>query len=200
MKIILAGDLHFDKDRYERLNEMSIGCDILCLTGDYLDDSLNNRGEQIKWVSDWILNVSSPVLMCSGNHDLDHLAECAWIEKLASSTVITDNSVWFYEGIKFGVVPYIGAQYDKFADCDVIVSHLPPSNTKTSMQNGEDFGDEELYLLLTNGVITPRYVLCGHVETPDNTRDQLGDVKIINSGLNFHSFEIKQRCTGLRQT
>lgn len=186
MKILVAGDLHFQKEKFESLRKVLLDCDILCLTGDYLDDKLGDREGQIQWISKWVASISKPIVMCSGNHDLDQLAECDWIASLATKTVITDNSVWTFRNITFGVIPYIGAQYSKYQRCDVLVCHLPPSNTNTSREDGCDFGDEELYLSVIEGGLRPQYVFCGHVDKPDRNIDQVNDVKIVNASLRFY--------------
>ncbi len=182
MKILAAGDLHLDKKKFHNLLEMLPGCDVLCLTGDYLDDRLGHRTEQIEWVCRWISRINRPIVMCSGNHDIDDFAESEWIDNLACSSVITDNHFWRHAGVTFGAIPYIGAQYEKHKDCHVLVTHLPPSNTETSRQDGTDFGDDELYFAIISHKITPKYVLCGHVENPDQKTDELENVKIINVG------------------
>lgn len=181
MEILVTGDLHFDKDKFKELSKALVDCDILCLTGDYLDDHNEEREQQIEWVSRWLLDVTVPVLMCSGNHDLDELAECEWIEKLSKPFVFTDNSIWTHKKITFGVIPYIGAQYNKFSKCDVILNHLPPSNTKTSQRCGTDFGDDELYFSITQGALSPKYIFCGHVHNPDEEMDSIKDTTIINA-------------------
>lgn len=190
MKILLAADLHFDKKKFENLNELVIDCDVLCLIGDYLDESLGDRNSQIDWVSKWIRGITIPVLLCSGNHDLDELAECEWIGKLSRPSVITDNSIWRYKSITFGVIPYIGAQYNTFSECDFILNHLPPSNTKTSQKNGTDYGDDELYFSLTCGALRPKYVLCGHVHNPDGETDRINDTKIIKGSSRIVMIDI----------
>ncbi len=182
MKILVAGDLHFDKKKFHNLLTMLPDCDVLCLTGDYLDDRLGHREEQVEWVCRWISRINIPIVMCSGNHDLDDLAESQWIDNLACSSVITDNHLWRHAGITFGAVPYIGAQYEKYKNCDVLVTHLPPSHTGTSIENGADFGDDELYFSIICHKIAPKYVLCGHVEHPDQETDEIENVKIINVG------------------
>lgn len=93
MKVLAAGDLHFQKDRFNALKTMSLHCDILCLTGDYLDDKKGDRDMQIDWVSKWMASISVPILICSGNHDLDDFAQCEWIDKLASENIKIDNSI-----------------------------------------------------------------------------------------------------------
>ncbi len=103
MKVLAAGDLHFQKDRFNSLRTMSLDCDVLCLTGDYLDDRKGDRYEQIEWVSNWVSSITKPVLMSSGNHDLDELAESEWIDKLASNIVKVDNAIWTFRGIRFGI-------------------------------------------------------------------------------------------------
>jgi Icc-related predicted phosphoesterase len=181
MKILVAGDLHFDKERFEHLVELTADSDVLCLTGDCLNENVGDRNSQIEWVSKWIARVTIPVLMCSGNHDLDEVAECEWIDKLSSSSVITDNAVWRHKGVTFGIIPYIGAHYSTFSKCDIILSHLPPSRTRTSRKNGTDYGDDELYFSLIESVLTPKYVLCGHVHSPDAETDRIKETTIINA-------------------
>ncbi len=182
MRILVAGDMHFQLDRFESLKDDLTNCDVLCLTGDYLDDKNSDREEQIAWVSSWLKSISKPIVMCSGNHDLDELAECSWIDELSSENIIIDDSVWTYQDVTFGVIPYIGAQHSTFKLCDILISHLPPSNTKTSVQDGCDYGDEELYFSITKGVIQPHYIFCGHVEYPESYVDQIDRIKIVNAG------------------
>lgn len=191
MKLLVAGDLHFDKEKFNNLAGMLLDCDVLCLTGDYLDDRLGDRSRQVEWVSKWLTDISIPIVMCSGNHDLDELAECDWISKLSNRAVITDNSIWTHKGVTFGVIPFIGAQYSKFSKCDVVLNHLPPSNTKTSQRRGEDFGDDEIYFSLTHGVLSPKFVLCGHVHDPIDEIDSIEGTTIINASSRILTINIE---------
>jgi Icc-related predicted phosphoesterase len=182
LRILIAGDLHFDKKHYGLIFEQIRHCDCLCLTGDYLDDRIGNFAEQVNWVSGWVKSISKPIFMCSGNHDLDELAECEWLYKLTSRNVKIDDQIYTFQGVKFGVAPYIGADFARFSECDVLVTHLPPKGTKTARQNGHDFGDDAVYSAVKSGIISPGYILCGHVEQPEANHAILLDTKIINPG------------------
>ena len=63
-----------------------------------------------------------------------------WLNKIDTSNYYPDNSIRTIENIKFGCFPYISADgYFEFDECDVLVTYIPPSNTKTSTdKNGND--------------------------------------------------------------
>ncbi|MDA7746006.1 metallophosphoesterase [Psychromonas sp.] len=72
MRILHVTDLHFNISHFEWVKTKQDEYDVLCLTGDFLDD--NNRqttsiDSQINWISKWVLSLNVPVFICSGNHD-----------------------------------------------------------------------------------------------------------------------------------
>ena len=93
------------------------------------------------------------------------------------------------KNIKFACFPYIGADgYFEFDECDVLVTHMPPSNTKTSTdKNGNDWGDMDLYHAIKNKIIKPKIILCGHMHHPTKTLDKLNAVTIYNTGVDTKS-------------
>ena len=78
MQIWLTGDLHFNKEQFEYLYHNQSGYDLLCLSGDLLDGAVDDYEAQTRWVSDFLRGFSKPLLIVSGNHDLDELCECCW--------------------------------------------------------------------------------------------------------------------------
>lgn len=54
------------------------------------------------------------------------------------------------------------------------------------MQDGNDFGDDELYFSIVNRIIEPSYIFCGHVEKPQDVMDKIGDTEIINVSSSFY--------------
>ena len=186
MQIWLTGDLHFNKEQFEYLYHNQSGYDLLCLSGDLLDGAVDDYEAQTRWVADFLRGFSKPLLIASGNHDLDELGECDWLHELKSPNIYVDEQKPVFNGIRFGIVPHIAPEYARFADCDILLTHVPPQNTDTSsQQQGElrqDWGDFELYDLLTSRVLSPRYVLCGHVENPISLSDKIATTTIINPG------------------
>lgn len=186
MKILLTGDLHFNKSQFQWLEEQKDHYDCFCLAGDLLDGHSGEFKQQSEWVSSWLKKLDKQIFICSGNHDLDEFVECDWLKKMKSSKICTDNQKKLFNGIKFGCISYLGADLSYFHDCDVLLTHVPPLKTATSqsMVAGrlKDWGDQELYNALKEGVVTPRYVLCGHVENPTAKRDCKFGAEIINPG------------------
>ena len=119
MKILVVGDLHFIKPQFMWIEKQKEQFDCLCLTGDLLDERLSGFDEQIEWVSKWIKALDKQIFICSGNHDLDDFGECEWIDALKSTKVSTDNQIQIFQGVKFGCIPYLGANLSNFFDCEI---------------------------------------------------------------------------------
>jgi len=191
VNILLSGDLHFNKDQFRWLKDQKNKYDCLCLTGDFLDGDSGDYKQQSEWVSDWLNDFGIQIFICSGNHDLDELSECEWLENVENKRICRDNQTKLFKGIKFGCMPYLGADLSRFCDCDVLLTHVPPAKTATSQSvvagRTTDWGDEELYHVLKEGIISPRYILCGHVENPLVNRDWVCETEIINPGAEHES-------------
>ena len=176
--------LHFIKSQFQWIEKQKKQFDCLCLTGDLLSLNTDDLEEQTNWITLWIKSLDKQVFICSGNHDLDDFGECDWINNIQSKKICIDNQVQVFKGIKFGCIPYLGANLSDFYDCDILLNHVPPYKTKTSTQKttGKEWGDPEIYDAIKNEIIRPHYLLCGHVHNPINKKDQIYNVKIINPG------------------
>lgn len=139
--------------------------------------------QQSQWIADWLEGIRTATVICSGNHDLDDAVECRWLEELENFLVCRDRQTRKFLGMKFGCIPYLGADLADCFDCDILLTHVPPSDTACSrtMDSGSlaDRGDRELHDALAHKVITPRYLLCGHVEAPIANRDLRYGVEVI---------------------
>ncbi len=186
MNILIAGDLHFNKSQFRWLEEQQDNYDCLCLTGDFLDDYLDDFQRQVEWVTDWLKKLNTQIFICSGNQDLDDLAECDWLTNIKSSNICGDGQTKLFNGIKFGCMPYLGCDLSDFYDCDILLTHVPPSNTATARSKDKgsqrEWGDAGLYNALKEMVVRPQYIFCGHVEEPEAKKDNLFGVEIINPG------------------
>ena len=122
MKILIAGDLHFEKPQFKWLETQKKHYDCFCLTGDFLDERLNGFTQQTDWVTHWIETLDKEIFICSGNHDLDDFGECEWLRNIKNPKVCTDNQKRVFQGIKFGCVPYLGSNLSNFHDCDILLT------------------------------------------------------------------------------
>lgn len=190
MRILLTGDLHFNKQHFQWLSEQQDNYDCLCLTGDFVDGHLDDFDSQTQWISEWLEGLRITTFVCSGNHDLDESAECRWLDGLRNPLIARDTHIRTLQGIVFGCIPYIGADFADFYDCHILLSHVPPSNTACAqtMESGvvRDWGDRDLSAALEATVIAPHYLFCGHIESPIASRDRLNGVEVINPGARHH--------------
>ena len=111
---------------------------------------------------------------------------CMWLNNFNNKNIYADNSIITIEGVTFGVVPYnYSGDMSQFKQCDILVHHEPPAKTNTAIQNGSDWGSEELYQALKTHVISPRFVLSGHVHHPNNKISTINRTTIYNPGADF---------------
>jgi len=200
MKILHTTDLHFNKHWFKWIADQQDSFDIFCITGDFLESRKNETLlEQIDWVSSWMREFKKPLFVCSGNHDLEELENEDWLEKIPN--IYSDNSIKTIDGVKFGCISYLVPDFYKFDECDIILYHLPPAKTKTSIHSktNEDWGDRELYRLLKNNMIKPKILFCGHMHYPVQTIDIVNQTTIYNTGVdkskdipNHHTAETKE--------
>ncbi|WP_082746748.1 metallophosphoesterase family protein [Aliarcobacter cryaerophilus] len=185
MNILHTTDLHFNKQWFEWIANQQENYDVFCITGDFLNDSKDETLlEQIEWITIWMKLFKKPLFVCSGNHDIEELENEDWLNKI--SNVYSDNSIKIIDGVKFGCIPYIAPNFIDFDECNIILYHLPPSNTTTSTHNktNKDWGDKELSKLLRKKIISPKIILCGHLHHPTDTIDKINNTKIYNAGVN----------------
>ena len=124
----------------------------------------------------WLKNFKKPVFVCSGNHD----TPASWLNSI--STIYSDGTIKTINGVKFGCVPYLCDDLLEFAECDILLTHVPPAKTSTSIsKKGKDHGDIELARLIKNNLLKAKIILCGHIHEPKSHIDILNGVKIYNS-------------------
>lgn len=114
------------------------------------------------------------------------IPRCTWLNGFRNENVYADNTIHTIKGITFGVVPYnYNDSLSKFKHCDVLLHHEPPATTPTAIQNELDWGNSELYQALKNNIISPDYILSGHVHHPDSTSSKVNKTVIYNPGADF---------------
>ncbi|MBL0709334.1 MAG: metallophosphoesterase [Sulfurimonas sp.] len=188
MKILHTSDLHFNKRWFKWIEKQQFKYDIFCIAGDFLESSKNETlVEQIDWVSKWLREFEKPLFICSGNHDIEEFENENWLDKIPN--IYSDNQIVTINGIKFGSIEYIAPEFYKFDSCEVILNHLPPSNTKTSIHknSGDDWGDKQLRDAIQNGTIAPKIILSGHMHHPTSQIDKIENTTIYNTGVDKKS-------------
>ena len=179
MKILHTSDLHFDREMYENIYKTQKDYDLIIISGDLIDSNQENVKKQVEWLIDWSNVISTPLFISSGNHDFDY-EEAKWMQKLNG---ICDSELKI-DNLKIMALPYIGGDFSSLYGIDILVYHIPPANTFTSItKNYKDFGDKEILEYLKYN--TPKYLLCGHLHNPLKRKDFINKTTIINSAKVF---------------
>jgi len=92
MIILLAGDLHYNMQQFQWLEEQKGKYDCLCLTGDFISQQSDDFSRQVAWISGWMKGLDKQIFVCSGNHDCDDLAESDWLNNFRFPDPLRENS------------------------------------------------------------------------------------------------------------
>lgn len=188
MTLLHVSDLHFRRPWFHWLRNQAPPHDGLILSGDLLDQRLPDVAGQIQWVGDWLRASPVPVVVSSGNHDLQWDAgpgrwqPAYWLRALAPP-VYADGTVLERSGLR--LAPIACTQRPRSAAADCWVVHTPPAGTATARTSvGVDRGDAALAETVAR--FAPAYVFSGHVHDPEKWHDTLGETWIFNPGANPH--------------
>lgn len=184
MKILHTTDLHFTKHWFTWIASQQNNYDVFCITGDFLESSKDESLlEQIEWITNWMKSFQKPLFVCSGNHDIEELENEDWLNQIPN--VYSDNSIKTINGIKFGCIPYIAPDFFEFDECDILLYHLPPAQSKTAIhdETNADWGDKEIARLLQKKILKPKVLLCGHMHYPLDKIDKIGNTTVYNTGV-----------------
>lgn len=181
LRILHCTDLHYSADAIKWINENKNNFDVICLSGDFLDDREDAIPvvEQINFYKKWFSEFNQPVLVCSGNHDYCN-DTLSWLK--GTNSFLGDGTITTIDGVKFGCIKYNSENFEVFKNCDVVLYHVPPKGTSCAKQNGEDFGCNSIRLALKQKTISPKYLLTGHVHKPLKHAVRLGSIVVSNAG------------------
>lgn len=157
--------------------------DALCVTGDLLDEPSSLAIDlQIKSLKKFFKKIKKPLFICSGNHDLDG----SWIKKIKNAVV--DNEIKEIKKLKFGCVPFACKDFKEFKKCDILLTHVPPFGSKTSLdiRSGNDLGDKHLTKALEDKIIKPKFILCGHIHHPKENYEEFMGTKVLNAACKVY--------------
>lgn len=209
MRILLASDLHYKLRQYDWLIGAAAGFDAVVVAGDHLDGMLAVPCDvQIAALSASFaaLAARAPLLVCSGNHDLNaRSAEgektADWLDALRREALAVDGDTvrigdtlftvcpwWDGPHAQAGVERLLQAAAARRAEVPggrwVWVYHAPPEGV-LSWTGKRHFGDPVLPALVARHA--PTAVLCGHIhEAPFRAGggwvDRIGETWLFNAG------------------
>lgn len=180
MKILHSSDIHFNQKLQNDILRAQHKADIIALSGDFLDESLEvPLNLQISQTKKWLESLSLPVFVCSGNHDIDS----PWMDEIKK--VYKDNDIINIDGFKVGMVAYLYEDLEPFDDCDILLAHVPPKYSKTARTKNKDYGDEMLYRAIKYNFLKAKVILCGHIHKPIKRYEKLKNTKIYNNAKTY---------------
>ncbi|WP_413110296.1 metallophosphoesterase family protein [Thaumasiovibrio sp. DFM-14] len=183
-RLLHITDLHFNQKACRWLENVTTQFDLLCISGDLFNDShyvAETLEEQAIWYRRFFQRLDKSIYLCSGNHDW--VDGQNWTDSLKMERVFTDGSMTNTTHGIIGCVPYGTVNFAPYKNCKILLHHEPPKGSKTARQNGTDLGNKDLLEALDLGIITPDYLLCGHVHQPKSNGVRRGEnLIIVNPG------------------
>lgn len=203
--MLLVSDLHYDLRKYDWLLDQAGRHDVVAVAGDLLDIASGvPLDAQAVVVLEYLARMArqSTVVVCSGNHDLDHRAEdgekaTRWLAEARTSGVVVDgDSVerdgWLLTSCAWWEGPLTLAGLEaRLAEAAARRSgpwlwlwHGPPDGP-LSWTGSRSYGDPELPRLVD--LHQPDVLLCGHIHQAPWTADgswhaQRGRTWMFNAG------------------
>lgn len=173
MRILHLTDLHGRLPWFDWLAAAAPSFDLVALSGDLLD-----REEDASAVAAALQRVTTPLAVCSGNHEGE--IGTAWIAPRPK--LWRDSETFTLAGWRFRCIPW-GEPLPPADGAEIWIAHAPPRGTRTSCTRfGIDHGDLELAQLCRTGS-GPALVLCGHVHEAAHWSGSCGPTLVLNPGF-----------------
>lgn len=206
MKCLLVADIHYDLRKFDWVVDMAPLVDLVVLAGDHLEiASMVARPDQAVIVQKYFRRIREkvPLLLCSGNHDLDVKDQngeltARWLTNarflgiptdgdshLIDDTLYTLCPWWDGEGVKAAIAAQIARDAERRPARWVWVHHAPPEGSPTSWGGSRSYGDKTVRGWIDQ--YQPDIVLAGHVhQSPfvnnGSWADRVGKTWIFNAG------------------
>ena len=118
MRCLLVADLHYDLRKFDWVVAAAAQVDVVVLAGDHLDAAaVVGRPSQALIVQKYFRRIRerAPLLVCSGNHDLDHrdsrgVMSTLWIARARHLDVPTDGDSLVIGDTLFTICPWSDGQ------------------------------------------------------------------------------------------
>ena len=187
MTVLHCSDLHAQKTKLDWLVRESDCYDLVCITGDFLDDHRDlSAREQSEATATALMKIRVPLAICSGNHDSPprhpQLRQARWLRDLRNSRIWVDGDRFDFGDFHFRCMPWDGALPPATTGNEIWLIHAPPDRCATATVSGKgDFGDFTFGQLcrMNQG---PALALSGHIHAPDAWHARSGRTVSINAG------------------
>ncbi len=217
MQILMVSDLHYSLPQLDWLLKVGPRYDLVIIAGDLLDtNSIVGVSAQMVVILKYLdrLRREVPLLVCSGNHDLDiDLADedgervSRWVQEARAEGLWVDGDTVDIGGERFTICPWWDGETTRAAIDKQIaevaagradapsgwkwVYHAPPSSLPVSWSGQRHFGDPSLADWIER--YKPDFVFCGHVHEAPFSRGgswvaRQGETLVFNPGKQIGGF------------
>ena len=207
MRILVVSDLHYQLKQLDWVLSVAAEYDLVIVAGDLLDiSSIVEADAQIAVVLEYLARIAAktPVIACSGNHDLNDRNEfgeraAPWLTTAERTGLTVDGSSYESDDVLATVCPWwdgprtrtvvdeqLAADAARVGDRSWIwVYHAPPDASKTSWTGKRFYGDADLGAWIERH--RPALVVCGHVHqspfaSAGSWIDRVGPTLVVNAG------------------
>jgi Icc-related predicted phosphoesterase len=208
MRLLVVADIHYSLPQYDWVVAVAGDFDLVVLAGDHLDLSsmVDGRAQRVV-VRKYFDRLAElvPLVVCSGNHDLDAVAGdekvARWLGGSLGERIYRDGDTFVLDGTLFTVCPWwdgpaaraaIASQIERDAACRdgrwIWIHHAPPDASPISWGGQRSYGDAALGAWIAQ--YAPDIVLSGHVHQSPFVRDgswvdRIGGSWVFNAGHQY---------------
>lgn len=174
MRVLAASDIHGDPKISEELARKAERekADLVILCGD-----LTFFEKSLEGILGPFVKRNQKVFFVPGNHESQKTAEllsekyAPLVENIMGRTVKLNEEVGLF-----------GWYTKDFSDAKkkVMITHVPPNNTKVSTVNDSCMGSPSVRRAMNQ--LEPDFLLCGHVHENWGEQEKIGRTRVINTG------------------
>ncbi len=191
MKLLLASDLHCDREAAQSLVRRSAAVDVVVIAGDF-----GNARRGLAQCIEILQAIDRPTVVVAGNNESTPELQqaCAnWPAAVVLHGIGTgiDRVPFFGLGGGIPVTPFGSWSYDfteeeatsLLQDCPsggVLVSHSPPQGVLDQSSRGTSLGSRAVRQTILDR--QPRLVVCGHIHASGGQQEMLGETLVVNAG------------------
>jgi predicted phosphodiesterase len=195
MRVLHCTDFHGNTLWFDWLVDQSASYDLVCLTGDHLDlFRLHMLGDQLNMVKAAIRRITTPLALCSGNHDSigggrvvdPRLFQAKWLKDVRRPGTWIDGDQFDLSGQNFRCVGW-NAPLPTAGSNEIWVFHAPPARSLVSMGIGAGDAGDEIFGEICRSERGPSIVLSGHQHNPARWACRVGRTWCLNPGYNPHA-------------
>lgn len=206
MKLLVVSDIHYSLKQYDWLVRNVGAFDLIVIAGDLLElASPVDLETQASVVTQYFRRIAArtPLVVCSGNHDLladyEGHRSAEWLQEVAIPDVTVDHNSFANESLRILSLPWWETEKERARASEWLASrhevedprpvfwvhHAPPKGAQVSWNGRRDHGDRTLREWIDR--YQPAAVLCGHVHdapyySEGSWIDRIGQTVVLNAG------------------